>query len=78
MSVQAATSKNMSSGFLTRSYTKWTVQPQKLVRGFKFLIYEVEGMYYLCNENKGADQLRGNRAADLRLCFCIYKKQVFS
>ena len=27
---------------------------------------------------KGADQLRDNRAADLRLCFGIRKKQVFS
>ena len=28
-------------------------------------------MYYLCGENKGADQLRGYREADLRLCFRI-------
>ena len=35
-------------------------------------------MYYLCSENKGADQLRGNREADLRLCFRICKKPVFS
>ena len=26
-------------------------------------------MYYPCSENKGADQLRGYREADLRLCF---------
>ena len=26
-------------------------------------------MYYTCGENKGADQLRGDREADLRLCF---------
>ena len=31
-------------------------------------------MYYPCNENKGADQLRGYREADLRLCFRICKK----
>ena len=35
-------------------------------------------MYYLCSENKGADQLRGYREADLRLCFRICKKLVFS
>ena len=35
-------------------------------------------MYYLCSENKGADQLRGYREADLRLCFHICKKLVFS
>ena len=34
-------------------------------------------MYYLCSENKGADQLRGHREADLRLCFRICKKPVF-
>ena len=35
-------------------------------------------MYYLYSENKGADQLRGYREADLRLCFRICKKPVFS
>ena len=34
-------------------------------------------MYYLCSENKGADQLRGYREADLRLCFRICKTLVF-
>ena len=32
----------------------------------------------MCSENKGADQLRGNREADLCLCFRICKKPVFS
>ena len=32
-------------------------------------------MYYLCSENKGADQLRGYREADLRLCFPICKSR---
>ena len=27
-----------------------------------------------CSENKGTDQLHGNRAADLRFCFHICKK----
>ena len=35
-------------------------------------------MYYPYSENKGADQLRGNREADLRLGFCICKNPVFS
>ena len=35
-------------------------------------------MYYPCSENKDADQLRGYREADLRLCFRICKKPVFS
>ena len=32
-------------------------------------------MYYPCSENKGADQLRGYREADLRLCFRICKSR---
>ena len=35
-------------------------------------------MYYPCSENKGADQLRGYREADLRLCFRPSKSLVFS
>ena len=35
-------------------------------------------MYYPCSENKDADQLRGYREADLRLCFRICKMPVFS
>ena len=31
----------------------------------------------MCSENKGADQLRGYREADLRLCFRICKNPVF-
>ena len=34
-------------------------------------------MYYPSSENKGADQLRGYREADLRLCFRICKLLVF-
>ena len=49
-----------------------------MARGLKFWIKEVEGLYYPCSENKGADQLRGYREADLRLCFRICKKPVFS
>ena len=48
------------------------------LRGLKFRIEKVEGLYYSCSENKGADQLRGYREADLRLCFRIYVKICFS
>ena len=34
-------------------------------------------MYYPCSENKGADQLRGYREADLRLCFRLCRLLVF-
>ena len=47
-------------GCPTRSDTNLAVQPQKMVRGFKFQIKEEEGFYYLCSENKGADQLCGD------------------
>ena len=35
-------------------------------------------MHYPCSENKDADQLRGYREADLRLCFRPCKLLVFS
>ena len=37
-----------------------------------------EGLYFPYRENKGADQLRSYREADLRLCFGICEKLVFS
>ena len=41
--------------FPTWSHTNQAVQLQKMVRGFKFRIEKVEGLYNLCSENKGAD-----------------------
>ena len=58
--------------------TNRAAQSLKKARGLKFRIYEEEVLYYPCSENKGADQLPSNREADLRLCFRICKKQVFS
>ena len=63
--------------FPTWSDTNQAVQLQKMARGMKFRIKEVEGLPYLSSENKGADQLRGYREADLRLCFRICKMLVF-
>ena len=57
--IRAVSGENLSSGFPTRSYTNWTVQPQKMIRGFRFGIQEVEGWYYQCSKNKGSDQLCG-------------------
>ena len=45
------------------------VQIQKMARILKFRIRKVNGLYYLCSENKDADQLRGYRKADLPLGF---------
>ena len=53
--------------FPTWSKTKQAIQLQKMARGLKFRIEKVKGWYYLCSENKGADQLRGYHKADLRL-----------
>ena len=44
-----------------------------MARGLKFRIYEVEGLYYQCSKNKGADKLHSYCTADLRLCFCMCK-----
>ena len=57
--------------FPTWSDTNQAVQLQKMAKGLKFRIKKVEGLYHLCSENKGTDQLRGYREADLRLCFRI-------
>ena len=42
--------------FSTWSDTNQAVHLQKMARGLKFRIEEVEELYYLCSENKGADQ----------------------
>ena len=70
--------RNPTFWFPTWSGTNQAVQLQKMARGLKFRILKVEGLYYLYSENKGADQLRGYREADLRLCFRIGKTLVFS
>ena len=64
--------------FPTWSDTNQAVQLHKMARGLKFRIEKVEELYYLCGENKGTDQLRGYREADLRVCFRICKMLVFS
>ena len=58
--------------FPNRFDTNWPVQAQKRARSLKFRIFKKveEELYYPISENKGADQLRGYRKADLRLCFC--------
>ena len=52
-------SENRSSGFPTRSDTHPAAQLLHEERDLKFQIKEVEGLYYPCSENKGADQFRG-------------------
>ena len=59
--------------FPPRSHTNRAVVPQKMAGGLKFGIKKVEGLYFLCSENKDADQLLG-----ACLCFRIYAKSRFS
>ena len=63
---------------LTRSDTNQAVQLLEMARSLKFWIQEEEVLFYPRSENKGADQLRGYRGADLRLCFRISETLVFS
>ena len=64
--------------FPNRSDTNQAAQSQKQAQSLNFRIEEEEEVYYPCSENKGADQLRGYREADLRLCFRISRLLVFS
>ena len=70
--------ENLSSGFLTRIDTNRPVCQQKIARSLKFQIQENESLYYQCSKNKSANPMCDCRAADLHLCFRIYKKQFFS
>ena len=64
--------------FPNRSDTNIAVQAQKKARNLKVRIKEEEELYFPSSENKGADQLRGYREADLRLCFRLCRLLVFS
>ena len=50
--------RKQSFWFLTWSDTNQAVKLHKMAGGLKFRIKRVVGLYYLCTENKGADQLR--------------------
>ena len=47
----------------------WSVEYRKMARCLNFCIQVEKELYYLCSENKGADQLCSNCTADLRLFF---------
>ena len=63
--------------FLNRSDTNRPVQAMKRARSLKFRIKVDEELHCPSSENKGADQFRGYREADLRLCFRICRLLVF-
>ena len=60
------------SCFTSHSTAKVIFWKTKAYRDLKFCIEEEEGLYYLCSENKCADQLCGHREAGLRLFFFAY------
>ena len=70
--------RKLSLGFPTRFDTNQTVQPQKMATAQKLRIYEEEGLYYLCCENKGADQLRSSSAQLICAFIFAYAKSRFS
>ena len=67
--------KNLSSGVPTGSDTNRAVQPQKMARGLYFQVLKVEGLYYLCSENKGANQLCGYPAQLICAFVCADAKK---
>ena len=64
--------------FPTWSDTNQAEQLQKMARGLEFWIKKVKGLDCVCSEKQGADQLRGYREANMRLCFRICQTLVFS
>ena len=60
-----------------RSDTNQAVQLQKQARSLKFRIQVEEELQHPTTENIGADQLRGHREADLRLCFRLMQIVIF-
>ena len=70
--------ENLSLRFWTRSHTNRAVQPLKIARlWLEILDLGSRRLVLSMLQNKGADQLRGNHAPDLCLCFRISKCRYF-
>ena len=64
--------------FLTRSDTPRCTATEDGKR-LKISDLKVEGLYYLCSKNKGADRARGYRTPDLHPFLFVYAKiRIFS
>ena len=63
--------------FPTRPDTNRPVQPQKLARVFKFLLYNLEILYYLSSEQQRRWSDCADAQADLRICCRIWHKTHF-
>ena len=64
--------------FLTKSDTKWAVQSQKMVRGLKFWIEEVEGHYEYVVKTKALISCTVTAQLICAYVFAYAKKQLFS
>ena len=58
--------KSYEQGFQLGQYKPGSVQPQKIAKGLKFRILEVEGLNHLCSENKVAEQLHSYHKVEPR------------
>ena len=65
----------MFSGYTIKSDTNQPVHPLKMARGLAQQIMDVERLYYLCRENKGADQLRAARYCTSGLLLCSFPNE---
>ena len=55
--------------YLHSMITKWLLVVTNLVKSLKDMSHNMRKPTFCICENKDADQLRGNREADQRLCF---------
>ena len=56
---RAASSEYLIRGFRPGPTQTGLYRHKKIARGCKFLIKEIEDLYYLCHENQDADQAKG-------------------
>ena len=69
--------ESLSLRFPARYDTNWAVQPQKMARGLKFQINEVEGFYYLC-EKKALISCADNKQLICAFVFQYAKHRFYS
>ena len=72
--ILAVSREKASLGFLTRCNTNGAEQPQKMVRGLKFRIYELAGLSYPRSESKDTDQLDSYHQDD---CIFVFACAIF-
>ena len=73
--MKAASHRNLSSGFPTRSGTNRSVRPQKMVRGLEFRILEVEDRNIYVAKTKAP--ISCNVTAQL-ICASLFSAQIMT